>query len=53
VLTASPLDFLPVRVVSAPDARSSTAGPIEIVLPNGWIVRVGIPLHAANVCVTC
>jgi len=37
---ASPLDFLPVRVVSTATARPSTAGSIEIVLPNGRIVRV-------------
>jgi transposase len=37
---SSPLDFLPVRVVSTAAARSVTAGPIEVVLPNGRIVRV-------------
>src|SRR5690349_9727080 len=35
-----PLDFVPVRVV-APAARpSGGGGPIEIVLPNGRVVRV-------------
>jgi transposase len=40
--TASPLDFLPVRVVRTATGRPSTAGPIEIVLPNGRIVRVPV-----------
>jgi transposase len=38
--TALPLDFLPVRVVSTATARASMTGPIEVVLPNGRIVRV-------------
>jgi len=46
--TASPLDFLPVRVVSPGKARPSTAGPIEIVLPNGWIVRVPVGFDEAD-----
>jgi transposase len=39
---ASPLDFLPVRVVRTTTARPSTAEPLEIVLPNGRVVRVPV-----------
>ncbi len=45
---ASPLDFLPVRVVSTAAARPSTAEPIEIVLPNGRIVRVPVGFDEAE-----
>lgn len=40
--TPSPaaIDFLPVRVLHAQPARPSPAGPIEIALPNGRVVRV-------------
>lgn len=48
VPTASPLDFLPVRVVRTATARSSTAGPIEIVLPNGRVVRVPVGFDEAE-----
>ena len=46
--TASPLDFLPVRVVSTATTRPSTAGPIEIVLPNGRVVRVPLGFDEAD-----
>jgi len=46
---ASPLDFLPVRVVRTATGRPSTAGPIEIVLPNGRVVRVPVGFDEAEV----
>lgn len=48
VPTASPLDFLPVRVVRTGTARPSTAAPIEIVLPNGRVVRVPVGFDEAE-----
>jgi transposase len=48
VPTASPLEFLPVRVVRTATARPSTAEPIEILLPNGRIVRVPAGVDEAD-----
>jgi transposase len=43
--SAAAIDFLPVRVV---DARPSPAGPIEIALPNGRVVRVPAGFDSAE-----
>jgi transposase len=46
--SAAAIDFLPVRVLDAQPARPSPAGPIEIALPNGRVVRVPAGFDAAD-----
>jgi transposase len=42
------IDFLPARIVDASSRLPSAASPIEIVLPNGRVVRVPAGFDAAE-----